>query len=228
MSAKTHRFKVLLDPGHTPANPGAISSQGLPERGYNQNIAALLLKRLAADPDFDARLSNGLNETVENPDRAALANKLGVDMFLSIHHDSVQDAYLSTWTFNGAAQQYCDKFHGYSLHVADNRGQSLDAPSLAFAEQVAAKLQAAGFAPTLHHAEPIAGENYKLLNRGLGVYERNNLAVFRTNKRPAILLECGVLVNREEERRLQDPQVQGRIVEAVYQAFRESFAQQPH
>lgn len=215
------RFRVLLDPGHTPAHPGAISSQGLPERGYNQNIAALLLKRLAADGDIQVSLSNGINDTVENLDRAKLANKLGVDAFIAIHHDSAQDIYLSTWTFNGAAQNYCDRFQGYSVHVADDKPQPLAQKSYLLAELAAAKLSRQGFSPTLHHAEPIAGENFKLLDRSLGIYQRNNLAVFRTNQRPAILVECGVIINREEEKRMQDPAVQARLVEALYQAVRE-------
>lgn len=217
--AGARKFKVLLDPGHTPAKPGAISSQGLFERSYNQDIAALLLKSLAAEADTEVLLTNGPDQTVENAERPKLANKLGVDLFLSIHHDSAQPVYFSTWTFEGAERQYCDKFQGFSFHLATDRPASKQ--SLAFAKLAGARLAAAGFSPTLHHAEPIAGENRKLLDRGLGIYERNELTVLKTNDRPAVLFECGVIIHREEERRMQDPAVRSRLVEALVQAVRE-------
>ena len=220
-SHEKNRFRVLLDPGHTPEHPGAISSQGRAERGYNQNIAGMLLKRLAGDGDIEVSLTNGPQDTVENADRAKLANELGVDVFLSIHHDSVQEIYLSTWTFEGAERRYCDRFHGYSVLVADDKPKPLAEKSYLLADILARKMLERSFTPTLHHAEPIAGENRKLLDRAKGIYERNDLAVFRPNQRPAVLIECGVIVNREEERELQDPAAQARIVEALYDAVRE-------
>ena len=40
-ACKRASFKVLIDVGHTPDDPGAISAHGNPEYGYNLSLANL-------------------------------------------------------------------------------------------------------------------------------------------------------------------------------------------
>jgi N-acetylmuramoyl-L-alanine amidase len=47
------------------------------------------------------------------------------------------------------------------------------------------------------------------------VHYYENLAVARTATMPSVLIEAGVIVNREEERRMRDPGVRARIGAAV-------------
>ena len=54
-----------------------------------------------------------------------------------------------------------------------------------------------------------------------GVHYYDHLAVARTATMPALLVEAGVIVNREEERRMRDPQVRTRIAAAVAEGARE-------
>ena len=78
---------------------------------------------------------------------------------------------------------------------------------------------ARGFSPTLHHAEKIPGEGRNLVDRNLGLYEFDDLVVLKTAAMPAVLLECGVIVNRSEEASLQKPEVQQRIADAAAEAI---------
>jgi N-acetylmuramoyl-L-alanine amidase len=43
----------------------------------------------------------------------------------------------------------------------------------------------------LHHAEPVAGESRELIDRALGIYRYDELAVLRTATMPAVLFEAG-------------------------------------
>jgi N-acetylmuramoyl-L-alanine amidase len=43
--------------------------------------------------------------------------------------------------------------------------------------------------------------------------------VLKTATMPAVLLECGVIVNRSEEASLQTPEIQHRIAEAAAEAI---------
>ena len=67
----------------------------------------------------------------------------------------------------------------------------------------------------MHHAEKITGENRELVDRKRGIYIFDDLIVLKTAAMPAVLLECGVILNREEEKRLTNRAYQDKMVKAV-------------
>jgi N-acetylmuramoyl-L-alanine amidase len=85
-----------------------------------------------------------------------------------------------------------------------------------------AAMVARGFSPTLHHAEQIPGESRNLVDEDFGLYEFDNLIVLKTAAMPAALLECGVIVSRNEEASLQTPEIQHRIADAAAEAIVQS------
>ena len=90
--------------------------------------------------------------------------------------------------------------------------------SMAIATLIGKYLRSAGVAPTLHHAEPIPGENRQLLNREFGVYAAP-FAVLKHATMPAALLEVGVIANRAEERDLEEPSYRARLQSDVLNAL---------
>jgi N-acetylmuramoyl-L-alanine amidase len=55
-------------------------------------------------------------ETLSLFERTAVARTKGADLFLSIHHDSVQPRFLLPWrTYQGRREYYSDQFRGYSI-----------------------------------------------------------------------------------------------------------------
>ena len=76
-------------------------------------------------------------------------------------------------------------------------------------------LRGAGFSPSLYHADPIPGENKPFADRRNGVHYYDNLIVLKTARTPAVLLEAGVIVNRDEEMRMRSEEVRKRIANAV-------------
>jgi N-acetylmuramoyl-L-alanine amidase len=91
--------------------------------------------------------------------------------------------------------------------------------ALKFARLLGEAMIARGFSPTLHHAEKIPSEGRSLLDKNLGLYEFSDLIVLKTAAMPAVLLECGVIVNRSEEASLQKPETQERIADAAAEAI---------
>ena len=89
------------------------------------------------------------------------------------------------------------------------------------------EMKTKGFEPSFHHAEKIPGEGRKLVEPEYGVYEYNDLIVLKTAKVPAALIECGVIVNREEEESLNEDSTRSRIAAAVSAAIRDYFGGQP-
>ena len=206
---------VAVDVGHFTAEPGAISARGRAELEFNRALVALVR---------DALEARGLRVLVIGADggmtvlshRTAAAR--GADLFVSVHHDSVQPRYLEEWQHDGETRRFSDRFAGFSLFVS-RRNPRLEA-SLACASAVGAAMREAGFAPSLYHAEPIPGESKPFADRANGVHYFDNLVVLHTATQPAVLFEAGVIVNPREELALGNPVTQARIAAAVADGVR--------
>ena len=191
--------------GHFAAEPGVISAAGRPEFEYNLDLARDVKAELE-------KLRMAVRMIGERGDYAVLHHRtrdaVGADLFLSIHHDSVKEELLPQ----------ADRFSGFSLFVSRLNPEA--EKSLACASAIGARLRAAGFTASRYHADPVTGAPRPFADETNGVHWYDNLAVGRTATMPSVLLEGGVIVNREEERRMRDPEVRRRIAAAVAQGVR--------
>ncbi|MGQ0510023.1 MAG: N-acetylmuramoyl-L-alanine amidase [Betaproteobacteria bacterium] len=189
-----------MDVGHFAAEPGVISASGRAEFEYNRDLAGEV-KAALERRGLAARLIG------ERGDYAVLHHRTrdasGAALFLSIHHDSVKESLL----------REANRFAGFSLFVS--RANPRPEESLACASSIGAALRAAGFVPSRYHADPATGAPRPFADEANGVHYYDNLAVARTATMPSVLIEAGVIVNREEERRMRDPVVRARIGTAV-------------
>lgn len=209
--------RVAIDIGHSLRDPGAISARGVPEYRFNRHMARLLLARLQQDPRFRGSfLVNDTGEAVPLASRPAIAAARGAAIFLSIHHDSVYPEQLAKWVYQGRLLDVCDLFSGHSIFFSAKNGKP--EASLQLAKAIGRAMRQAGLRPTLHHA---GRGNKVLLDRELGIYAFDNLAVLKNADMPAVLFECGVIKNSQEEVKLCDPSHQQRLVEALYTALKE-------
>src|SRR6202040_659579 len=82
-------FRVLIDVGHTATSPGADSARGVPEYEFNLKLADVIAQSLhEAGFDKTIRLVTSGSRLGSLFQRAASANSLQGDLFVSIHHDS--------------------------------------------------------------------------------------------------------------------------------------------
>ena len=212
---------VAIDVGHYLAEPGALSARGRPELEFNRELASLI--RAALEARGLSVLLIGADGDMNVLSRRTAAAR-GAALLVSVHHDSVQPHYLEEWEYEGETRRFSDRFAGFSLFVS--RRNPRPAESLACAAAIGAGLRAAGFAPSLYHAEPIPGEAKPFADRRNGVHYYDNLVVLHTATQPALLLEAGVIVNRAEELALRSPATQWRIAVAVAEGVRECLAAQ--
>lgn len=188
---------VTIDIGHSPRRGGATSARGVAEYAFNKRLAEFLAKRLRNTSGLRPRVLNPAGRNISLRQRAAEIGGIRTGVLLSIHHDSAQLRYFSKWTYKGKRRRYSDRFEGHALFVSSRSARYRDSRSLG--EEIGTSLRSAGLTPTLHHAEPIKGENRPLLSRSLGLYDFSGLRVLRAAKVPAVLVEAGLIVNRERE-----------------------------
>ena len=207
---------VAIDVGHYLERPGAISAHGVTEFEYNHALAAVVAARLAGD-GVPVRLIGHRGEMADLWARPREAEAAGAGFFLSIHHDSVKEEYLQPWTWNGRALRYAEGFAGFSLFVS-RLNPRLD-ESLACASAIGAALRRAGLPVATHHGVSSAGVERPWADEANGVYYYDNLVVLKGATIPAVLLEAGVIVNRDEERALAGAERRALTAAAVTQGL---------
>ena len=213
-------FRVIIDVGHTEQAPGATSARGVPEFVFNLNLAKRIEQQLLA-----AGFRRSVLLITEGPsgkglvERVKRANALGADLFLSIHHDSVPDEFLEKWEFEGEQRSFSDRFSGHSIFISDDNSDR--AGSLLFARLLGSQLRKRGLQYTPHYTDRIMGNRQRLLiDTQAGVYRYDQLIVLRDTGMPAVLLEAGSIINREEELRMGSAEHQALLSAAVADAVK--------
>jgi N-acetylmuramoyl-L-alanine amidase len=211
-------FRIALDVGHTPEAKGALSARGANEYEFNVRLAEKIKTALtnAGYRDVGLIFAHGVGRA-QLVERTAAANRLRANLLLSIHHDDVQSSYYKKWTDKGHVYNYSDNFSGYSIFLSKLNPFFTD--GLRFATLLATELMARGMMFTSHHAEPIAGENRAMIDPARGIYQYDELFVLKNTQMPSVLLEAGVIVNRDEETALKSPERQDLIGAAVVAAL---------
>ena len=216
------KFRIVLDVGHTAESEGAISARNVPEFAFNLRLAQRIEEKLKAEGFAETRLllTEG-KARASLAKRVAAANDLGANLFLSIHHDSVPNSLLEGWEFEGKKSHFSDRFSGYSVFVSRNNPDFKT--SLLFAELIGKAMKAQGLQYAQQYTQAIMGRyQHPLLDKETGVYSYDQLVVLRTTRMPAVLLEAGSIVNRDEELKMDSPErrdITGNAVAAAAKEF---------
>lgn len=215
-------FRVVVDVGHTVDVPGALSARGVAEYTFNLQLADAV-KQALVDARFDktVRLVTATAPWPGLVERATRANDMHADLFIAIHHDSVPDYLLETWQYEGKENHFSDRFTGYAIFISNDNADRKG--SLAFGQVLGEELQARGLHSTPHYTLPLMGRyRHELIDAGSGVYRYDQLIVLKETHMPAVLLEAGSIVNRQEELQLASPErrsIVGKAVAAAVEDF---------
>lgn len=227
---------IAIDVGHIARQPsggkcgrdgncgwGQTSARGVPEYDFNLTLATQINNELVRQGFRSTRL---MIPTVRIPVSATLrertdrANTMNADIFLSVHHDGVDDNYLMPWTYQGETRHYFDQSTGFSLHVSSNNPQYAD--SLTLARAIADRLMEKNLHfNRIHEPQNPEGARAPYADAKRGIYRQDMLAVLRQTKMAAVLLEGGVIVNREEELQVATPAYQAIVATGVARAIGE-------
>jgi N-acetylmuramoyl-L-alanine amidase len=214
-------FRIVLDVGHTAESEGASSARNVPEFLFNLRLARRIEEKLKTEGFAETRLLVTAGKAKPSlARRVSAANDLHANLLLSIHHDSVPDKLLENWEFEGKKSYFSDRFSGYSVFVSRNNPDFKT--SLAFAELVGKEMKAQGLQYAAQYTLPIMGKNqHPLLNKETGVYSYDKLIVLKKTRMPAVLLEAGSIINRDEELKMDSPERRDLVSAVVLTAVKE-------
>jgi N-acetylmuramoyl-L-alanine amidase len=127
------------------------------------------------------------------------------DLFIAIHHDSVPDNLKQIWEYAGQKNEFNDNYPGYAIFISNDNADR--AGSLLLGSMLGHELERRNLHYTPHYTLALMGHRRRVLvDAEAGVYRYDQLIVLRQTRMPAILLEAGSIVNRQEELELATPE----------------------
>jgi len=176
-----------------------MSARGIPEYAFNLQLAREI-KQALVDAGFEQTV---LLITATAPrrglvERAARANSMHANLFIAIHHDSVPDNLKHSWDYGGQKNEFNDDYPGYAIFTSNDNADP--AGSLLFGSLLGRELERRSLHYTPHYTLALMGHRRRILvDAEAGVYRYDQLIVLRQTTMPAVLLEAGSIVNRQEE-----------------------------
>ncbi|ALG69326.1 N-acetylmuramoyl-L-alanine amidase [Beggiatoa leptomitoformis] len=228
---KGREIIVAIDAGHGGIDPGAIGNQGT----YEKNVVLAIARQLAllVDKEYGMRpiLIRDGDYFLKLRERIDLARQYQADLFISIHADAVAEG-------NNNAR-------GSSVYMLSQRGASSEAAlwlaekenavdllggvSLNDKDELLASVlldlsQTGTLEASAHAAEQILNGLRQINKTHLSKVQRAGFLVLRSPDIPSVLIETAFISNLEEERKLNDPNYQRQLAQAILQGIRGYFA----
>jgi len=218
-------YTVVVDPGHGGTDPGAVGPNGLTEKEVNLGIALALAKRLR-DEDVRVILTRAKDVAVDLDRRAEIANRVGCDLFISIHANAVRNRRVEGHMVLIPADEWNERDRG---NVADRAMEAASLADLAskglsgvrLSRRTSATLFGVLLEEYRRRSYLAAQEIGKALARRMKTHNRGSiedprgLRVLRKTYCPAVLVEVDFLSNPRVEKRLANARYQNRVAEAI-------------
>ncbi|QGQ96813.1 AMIN domain-containing protein [Paenibacillus psychroresistens] len=99
IAKKTVSYTVVIDAGHGGKDTGAISVTKRLEKDFNLAVVLKIQKLLQQEPLIQVNLTRDDDTFVELDERVAIANRLGANLFVSVHGNSYAKTSKGTETY---------------------------------------------------------------------------------------------------------------------------------
>lgn len=213
--------RIVLDPGHGGHDPGAVGPNGIQEKDVVLAISLRLRELCREELGVDVVMTRSTDVFIPLEERTAIANKVGADLFLSVHANAAPNrlaAGIETYYLNLA------KTEKVAQLAAKENGTSLEKVSvlqaILFDLMANYKLN-----DSAHLADEVQKSLYKKIRsrysdvKNLGV-KQGPFYVLVGASMPSILVETAFLSNATEETRLKDPVYQEMAAEGILDGVR--------
>ncbi len=213
--------RIVVDPGHGGHDSGAVGPNGIMEKDVVLAIGLKLRDLFKEELGVDVVMTRSTDVFIPLEERTAIANKVGADLFLSVHANAALNRSacgIETYYLNLA------KTDKVAQLAAKENGTSLEKVSvlqaILFDLMANYKLN-----DSAHLADEVQKSLFKKIKvkhadvKNLGV-KQGPFYVLVGAGMPSILVETAFLSNAQEESRLKDPTYQEMTAIGIFEGVR--------
>lgn len=232
---------VVIDPGHGGTDPGAVSRDGKTyEKTLTLDIAKKLSDKIKAEcPGVKVILTRDKDKTVALNDRAAIANRVNADLFISVHINSTAKSSPNGYSVHvlGKSSQKDRDLFAYNMDVCKRENSVIlleddytttyqgfdpsDPESFIFLQL----MQNSNLEQSLSFAQMISeGLKGGPISANRGVWQDPFLVLWKTSM-PAVLVELGFLSNSTDLETLKKATERDKLAARLCKAFKKYKAQ---
>ena len=212
--------RIVIDPGHGGHDPGA-TGRGVSESELVLDVALRLEQLLQKQQGVEVILTRRTDEFIPLPERTAIANREGADLFLSIHANASNNAQA-----RGVETYFLNFAQNLSTAAVAARENAASAqlmgalPDFVKAIALNNKLdESRDFATFVQQAMVTRLKTSNKTLRNLGV-KQAPFVVLIGAAMPSVLAEISFVTNPQEARLLKGNAYRQRIAEALFNAIK--------
>jgi N-acetylmuramoyl-L-alanine amidase len=225
------RRLVVVDPGHGGEDPGAMSLSGLREADVALQLSERVARALRERLDVDVVMTREDDTFIPLRDRAAMANALDADLFLSIHANAAPGPTawgITTFSMDTASDKAAARVASRENAIVAESEEPMDRLfaqlSVAGTNRLSAELAAQVQAHVVERLSAVYGSDQI---RDLGS-QTALFYVLVSTRMPAVLYEASFLTHPDDETRLRLPRFQEETAQGIVDAVQAFFLSQQH
>ena len=219
--------RIVVDAGHGGKDPGAVGPSGVKEKDVNLAMALVVAKKLEQELGCEVILTRKADVFLPLEERTAIANRVGADLFISIHANASPNALV-----RGVETYYLNFSRSDRAAAVAARENGTSLKQVGELELILFDLMANS---KINESSRLAKEIHSSMVRQLsanfdgirdhGVRQGPFYVLVGANM-PSVLVEAGYISNAEEELLLTQPQFHERTAKAIVEGVR-NFIQPP-
>ena len=220
---------IVIDPGHGGVDPGAVGVGGVYEKDVVMAMARELRRQLEATGRYQVVMTRERDHIVRLRDRIQIARQNEGELFLSLHADSLAGNGAIDGALVYTLSEKASTREAARLAAKENRADILAGVDLSNQEEVVTAIlidlaQRDTNNKSMRFADILMGKLAPVTALTRPRPAQAGFVVLKSPDMPSVLVELGYLSNREDERRLTDPQHLARLARALVAAIDDYFA----
>jgi N-acetylmuramoyl-L-alanine amidase len=221
---KPRQRVIVIDPGHGGVDPGAIGVTGVYEKDVVMAMARELRRQLEATGRYKVVMTRSNDHIVRLRDRIRIAREHGGELFLSLHADSLVRNRAIDGAQVYALSEKASTREAARLATKENRADILAGVDLSNQEDVVTAIlidlaQRDTNNKSMRFADMLMGKLGSVTELTRRRPAQAGFVVLKSPDMPSVLVELGYLSNREDERKLTDPQHLAKLAGAFVAAI---------